>query len=367
MKKILFFFTILFTTLISAQVPQGISYQAIALNTSGNPVISSNIGLRLSVLDNTASGTVLYSETHTKTTNAQGLFNTVIGQGTPITGTFSSIDWGTNSKFLKVELDAAGGSNFTLIGTTQLLSVPYALTTSTIKTAAGQGITLTSPNGTAYTLSVNDSGQLSLPTSNSTQNYPNQLYLIGSYNGFNHVAGQQFFIENSSQYGGYKYLTAGSQLKFVSDTSGMGQVYGVDGSLNLVINGSTYNVPSTGFYFIKLSRYSINHPFDLSLSSISPTIETDNYTSINPAYNSSTNTFSFIVNGVTNSSTNNKFKFKISSFNGSDSFGDNLSDGSIDPAGTDITFSNLTSTPKNFRVDLVLNFNGSGTYTITEI
>ncbi len=71
-----------------AQVPQGISYQAIALNASGNPVVSSNIGIRLSILDNAATGTVLYTETHTKTTNAQGLFNLVIGQGTATTGTF---------------------------------------------------------------------------------------------------------------------------------------------------------------------------------------------------------------------------------------------------------------------------------------
>jgi hypothetical protein len=119
---------ILLSTCVFAQVPQGISYQAIALNVSGNPVVSSNVGIRLSVLDNSATGTILYTETQTKTTNAQGLFNLVIGQGTPTSGTFSTINWGTNSKFLKVEIDAAGGSNYVLVGTTQLLSVPYAMT-----------------------------------------------------------------------------------------------------------------------------------------------------------------------------------------------------------------------------------------------
>ncbi len=127
MKNIFSTLFILFSTFIFAQVPQGISYQAIALNGSGNPVVSSNVGVRLSVLDVSATGTALYTETHTKTTNAQGLFNLVIGQGTPTAGTFSSINWGTNSKFLKVEMDAAGGTNYTLVGTTQLLSVPYAL------------------------------------------------------------------------------------------------------------------------------------------------------------------------------------------------------------------------------------------------
>lgn len=128
MKKIVTLYALISTLFTFAQVPQGISYQAIALNGSGNPVVSSNVGVRLSVLDNSATGTVLYTETHTKTTNAQGLFNLVIGQGTPTTGTFSTINWGTNFKFLKVEMDAAGGTNYVLVGTTQLLSVPYALT-----------------------------------------------------------------------------------------------------------------------------------------------------------------------------------------------------------------------------------------------
>ncbi|HLP63790.1 hypothetical protein [Flavobacterium sp.] len=128
MKKIITLLALISTLITFSQVPQGISYQAIALNGSANPVVSSNVGIRLSVLDNSATGTVLYTETHTKTTNAQGLFNLVIGQGTPTTGTFSTINWGTNSKFLKVEMDAAGGTNYVLVGTTQLLSVPYAMT-----------------------------------------------------------------------------------------------------------------------------------------------------------------------------------------------------------------------------------------------
>ena len=128
MKTIFSTLFIFISTCIFAQVPQGISYQAIALNGSGNPVVSSNVGVRLSILDNSATGTVLYTETHTKTTSPQGLFNLVIGQGTPTTGTFSTINWGTNSKFLKVEMDASGGANYILVGTTQLLSVPYAMT-----------------------------------------------------------------------------------------------------------------------------------------------------------------------------------------------------------------------------------------------
>lgn len=137
MKKLLLLSALFITSLIFAQIPQGISYQAIALNGSGNAIANSNVGLRLSVLNTSATGTVLYTETHTKMTNAQGLFNLVIGQGTPTTGTFAGITWASGSKFLKVEMDAAGGTNYTLVGTTQLLSVPYAMAAGTLAAATG--------------------------------------------------------------------------------------------------------------------------------------------------------------------------------------------------------------------------------------
>ncbi|MCH2032350.1 MAG: hypothetical protein MK202_02425 [Tenacibaculum sp.] len=120
--------TLLLLSLISfAQAPQGISYQAVAFDTNGNPVSNSNVGIRISILDNSATGVTVYQETHEKPTNNQGLFNLNIGQGTPSEGTFSEIKWGENSKFLKVEIDASGGTNYTITGTNELMSVPYAL------------------------------------------------------------------------------------------------------------------------------------------------------------------------------------------------------------------------------------------------
>lgn len=137
MKKLVLLFVLSVSTFAFSQVPQGISYQAIALNGSGSPVVSSSVRVKLSILDTSATGTVLYSETQLKTTNAQGLFNLVIGQGTVVSGTFASIKWETNSKFLKVEIDAAGGTSYVAVGTTQLLAVPYAMHAGSVASLAG--------------------------------------------------------------------------------------------------------------------------------------------------------------------------------------------------------------------------------------
>lgn len=117
----------LFATILSAQIPQGFSYQAVAFTSAGSPVVNGNVSIKISILDNSASGTNLYTETHSKTTNSKGLVNLNIGQGTALYGTFSAINWTVNPKFLKVEIDAAGGSNYTSVGTNQLMTVPYAM------------------------------------------------------------------------------------------------------------------------------------------------------------------------------------------------------------------------------------------------
>ncbi len=143
MKKIIYILFFLYSTIMFSQTmtmpqaPQGITYQAIALNNAGNQLVNSNIKLRFSVIDNSATGTVLYTETHAKTTNDKGLYSLVIGQGTVVTGTFSSIDWGKNAKFLKVEMDSSGGTNYTIVGSTQMQSVPYALYSGKTASVAG--------------------------------------------------------------------------------------------------------------------------------------------------------------------------------------------------------------------------------------
>jgi hypothetical protein len=109
------------------QGPQGFNYQGVARDNKGVLLASKSLSLRISILDKTASGGVLYSETFSPTTNQFGLFSIAIGTGSVVSGTFANIDWGTNDKYLKVEMDASGGSNYSVMGTTQLLAVPYAM------------------------------------------------------------------------------------------------------------------------------------------------------------------------------------------------------------------------------------------------
>src|SRR5206468_7497545 len=85
------------------------------------------ISLRFTIHDVLPGGTVVYKETQSTTTNAFGLFNVNIGQGTVVTGTFFSINWGSGDKHTQVEMDATGGTTYIDMGTSQMLSVPYAL------------------------------------------------------------------------------------------------------------------------------------------------------------------------------------------------------------------------------------------------
>jgi len=123
MKKI---FTILAAVLISAsvfaQAPQKMSYQAVIRNSSNNLVTKTAVGMKITIID-TTHATVVYTETQKPTTNANGLVSIVIGGGIG----FDTIHWTNGIYFIKTETDPTGGANYTITGTSQLLSVPYAL------------------------------------------------------------------------------------------------------------------------------------------------------------------------------------------------------------------------------------------------
>ncbi len=128
MKKIITICAaILMSATIFAQAPQKMSYQAVIRNSSNALIISTPVGMQISILQGSSSGTVVYAETQTPSTNANGLVSLEIGNGTPVTGTFAGINWANGPYFIKTQTDPAGGANYSITGTSQLLSVPYAL------------------------------------------------------------------------------------------------------------------------------------------------------------------------------------------------------------------------------------------------
>lgn len=112
--------------IVQAQAPTKFTFQAIIKNASQAPIISSNVGLQISILPS-AIGASVYSERHTATTNVNGLATVIVGNGFSQTGNFLNIAWNSGSYFIKVEVDPTGGTNYSISNTTQLLSVPYAL------------------------------------------------------------------------------------------------------------------------------------------------------------------------------------------------------------------------------------------------
>ena len=125
-KSSIIIFTLLLSLISFSQVPNKMSFQTVVRNSLGKLVISKNIGVRLSVLKTTATGTAVYVEQHTKTSNTNGLLTLELGSGSVVTGTFSTIDWSQGPYFLKTEMDVNGGTNFTISGVTEFVSVPFA-------------------------------------------------------------------------------------------------------------------------------------------------------------------------------------------------------------------------------------------------
>ena len=129
MKKLLFFVYAMMIAVVSlfAQAPQKFSYQAVLRDAGGNLAANQNVSVRISIVQENEYGASVYVETHSVTTNANGLVTIEVGAGNPILGSFADIDWSYGSYYLKSEVDPAGGNNYSITGVQQLLSVPYAL------------------------------------------------------------------------------------------------------------------------------------------------------------------------------------------------------------------------------------------------
>lgn len=137
---------VLFTASMFAQSPQKMSYQAVIRNSSDALVTNQSVDMQISILQGTLTGTAVYVETQTPTTNANGLVSIELGVGTIVSGNFSTINWANGPYFIKTETDpdgATGGITYTITGTSQLLSVPYALY------AENSGSSIPGPQGPA--------------------------------------------------------------------------------------------------------------------------------------------------------------------------------------------------------------------------
>lgn len=136
MKRLIFLLVSLSLNISSfSQAPQTMSFQAVIRNNAGQLVANHLIGMRITILQGSVSGSPVYKEIHTQSTNANGLVNLEIGGGNPVSGVFAGIDWSTGVYFIKTETDPDGGTNYTITGTDPLLSVPYSL--YSIKSANG--------------------------------------------------------------------------------------------------------------------------------------------------------------------------------------------------------------------------------------
>ena len=218
MKKI---FSILVALLLAAnvfaQVPEKMSYQAVIRDASDKLVTNQQIGMQISILQNTIP---VYIETQTPTTNANGLVSFEIGGGnaTVVSGDFSTIDWANSTYFIKTETDPTGGTSYTIAGTSQLLSIPYALYTKKAETAteadpvysASESVNITATDITNLgNLSGVNSGDQDLSTlasktalGDSTAQVRSEIPMVISYSvGDFAQGGIVFLVDETGQHG----------------------------------------------------------------------------------------------------------------------------------------------------------------------
>jgi hypothetical protein len=128
MKNIFLYATLIFAFgFVQAQAPNSMSYQAVIRNSMNQVLGNQNVSIRLSILQGSENGTSIYQETHQTTTNVNGLASTIMGQGSDQVGSVGSIDWANGPLYVKTETDPDGGNDYSIVGTSILQSVPYAL------------------------------------------------------------------------------------------------------------------------------------------------------------------------------------------------------------------------------------------------
>ncbi|MCK4677887.1 MAG: fibrobacter succinogenes major paralogous domain-containing protein [Bacteroidales bacterium] len=140
---------------LSSQIPLSFNYQAIVRDANGFRLSSQNVNVKFSILLDSIGGASVYSETQPATSNPFGLINLLVGDGTVVSGDFTTIEWHKSEHFLKMEIDISGGNNFIEIETIQILSVPYSLQSKHVSS-----LTLTDSLGNRYDISVDTNGNI---------------------------------------------------------------------------------------------------------------------------------------------------------------------------------------------------------------
>jgi hypothetical protein len=224
MKKIILLFTaaifIAFQQVINAQAPNNFDFQSLVRDASGKFLKSQSVGLRISILHGSVSGTAVYTETHTVSTNTNGLLTLTVGKGTT-SDNFSSINWSAGPYFIKTEMDLSGGTDYSLSSITQMISVPYALYANSAgdyearlaaleaRADAAEAAMASVPTYHADGFSIEPHRQVQFSKGNLTYNYSTKKYAFATkqytfsidYTALNNQAGTTFVFNNFAKNG----------------------------------------------------------------------------------------------------------------------------------------------------------------------
>ncbi len=259
MKQLLTFLLLVISAIVFSQAPQSIPYQAVVRNTGGSILANAAVTITFKIHDNSATGTVVYEETHTTTTNAQGLVSLNVGGGTAVTGTFSGIQWGAGSKFLQVLMSAGNGEAD--LGTQQMMSVPYALYAEEVPVRVsvsgdslfiGDQVSIVTGVSAANPVSISNYGSVLLPGNTTCQNQyisvtgcggQDSLLYYDRYYSLVEIGGQCWFAENlaTDKYSNGDIIPTGlTNTQWQNTTAGAYAVYD-DDMANDAIYGKLYN------------------------------------------------------------------------------------------------------------------------------
>jgi uncharacterized protein (TIGR02145 family) len=191
-----------------AQAPQKMSYQAVIRNNSDQLVTNQAIGIRISILQGSPTGTDIYVETQRPTTNANGLATFEIGGGNVVRGTFAGINWTSGVYFIKTEIDPSGGRSYTITGTSQILSVPYALYAKISETSAN-AVTITGDNIIAGTKTF--TGTVTVPTPVNATDATTKAYVDNALKELGLIPNNYSGLVSDIEGNNYKTVTIGTQ------------------------------------------------------------------------------------------------------------------------------------------------------------